>query len=114
MGLETASRAFLYWENGRLVRSMDGPCVEHATDETSVVPVRRHLGGGGSAGRLASREKIGDPPNRKFALHCGRGFGIIASLNLSEANGGFCGLIQAAWLVSRIARKRGSQRYQES
>ena len=28
---------------------MDGPCAEHATDETSVVPV----GGGGSAGRLA-------------------------------------------------------------
>ena len=28
-----------YWENGRLVRSMDGPCAAPATDETSVVPV---------------------------------------------------------------------------
>ena len=28
-----------YWENGRLVRSMDGPCAAPATDETSVVLV---------------------------------------------------------------------------
>ena len=37
------------WGNGRLVRSMDGPCAAHATGGTPVVPV----GGGGSAGRLA-------------------------------------------------------------
>ena len=29
----------LNWENGRLARSMDGPCAAPATDETSVVPV---------------------------------------------------------------------------
>ena len=28
-----------YWENGRLVRSMDGPCADHATGGTPVVPV---------------------------------------------------------------------------
>ena len=29
----------LNWENGRLARSMEGPCAAPATDETSVVPV---------------------------------------------------------------------------
>jgi hypothetical protein len=29
-----------YWENGRLVRSMDGPCAAPATGGTPVVPVR--------------------------------------------------------------------------
>ena len=44
-----------YWENGRLVRSMDGPCAAHATGGTPVVPV------GGSAGRLAPPS----PPSRR-------------------------------------------------
>ena len=47
-----------YWENGRLVRSMDGLCTAHATDETSVVPV--------AAARMAARHAAvaGRPPYR--------------------------------------------------
>ena len=35
-----------------------------------------------------------------------RGFGIIDVLNLSDVQGGFCGGLQAAWLGSRMVRKR--------
>ena len=40
-------------------------------------------------------------------LRRGRRFGIIDELNLSAVQGWFCGLRQAAWLGSRIVRKRG-------
>ena len=49
------------------------------------------------------------PPKKKYIplLRKEQGFGIIDALNLSDAQSVFYGFLQAAWLGSRMARKRG-------
>ena len=80
------------WENGRLVRSMDGPCAAHATGGTPVVPV----GGAGSAGRLApppstKHQALGTkhqpPPSGNATLpRDGEGFFLILCLAVPSSS----------------------------
>ena len=48
-------------------------------------------------------------PFHRISLHSGHEFGILPALSLSDAQVLFCEFHQAAWLVSRMARKKALQ-----
>ena len=55
----------LDWENGRLVRSMDGPCAAHATGETPVLPVKAPQGAPAMASYTHARARDIDAWGKK-------------------------------------------------
>ena len=91
-----------YWENGRLVSAMDGPCAAHATGGTPVVPV------GGSAGRLAPPS----PPSRRrsrrrAAIPC-RGGARRLDAPLAEVRKGIrSGTVEVGGVRGRDAKHLG-------